>query len=127
MSFFLSDLASALEFSGRSYLQNHNISSLNQNQLNPRLIDGSYKSGWKLAKWDLEEPTDDYKTFNYHQYAALKDFHQGNFNGVRVNIMNARQCIVPSLTKAVFESTKNMYNVLSKLQCLQVRCGVSLN
>lgn len=94
---------------------------MNQNQLNHRLIDESYKSAWKLQKWDLEDPMDSCKTFNYYQYAALKDFHQHNFNGVRVNIMNARQCIVPSLTKAVFESTKNMYNVMSKLQCLQVK------
>lgn len=115
---FLTDLSSAIGFSGFNYIQNHYLSSLDQ--LNPQLSDALYESGWKLGKWDLKEPSNDHKTFCYFQYTALKDIHQNNYEGARLNVQNARYCLIPLLDKLGFESTKNIYQILAQLQCLQV-------
>ncbi|XP_065219100.1 serine-protein kinase ATM [Planococcus citri] len=113
----INDLSSAIGLAGYNYLQNQYLSSV-QN-LNSVSKDLRYEGSWKLGKWDLPEPSDDEKTFAYHQYATLKDLKQGNLLGAKTNIECARKIITPVLSHTCLESTKNIYNVLSKLQCLQ--------
>ena len=112
------DPASAIGLCGLTYHQHRYVSSFDE--LSPRMSDVFYESGWKLGLWDLNEPSNANKTFGYYQYAAVKDIHQNNLDSAKINIDCARRSCVTSMAGVCFESTKNICNILAKLQCLQV-------
>ncbi len=107
---------------GYGYLQNYYLSSLERT--NPQLQHQFYESGWRLGKWDLDEPNDEEKNFSFHHYAALKNLHESHFDGARIHVMNARRRLIPLVSGICLESTKNLYHILSKVQCLQVNSSI---
>lgn len=113
------DLTTALGQCGFNYMQQLFLSSLEQH--NPQLKNAQYQCAWKLGQWDIEEPREEEKTFNYYQYAALKDINQRNYESARMNVDRAKNSLVHKIARVGLESTKNVYHVLARLQCLQVR------
>lgn len=80
-----------------------------------------YECAWRLGQWDLNrtEADSNTSTFEEYKYFAMKSLHDKDDNNFLNYLNSARKASMESLRHTSLESSKNVYDALYKLQCLQ--------